>query len=257
MKDKGKSDAEKLAAAALSIRVGGFQDPEDLPGFSHFLEHMVFMGSEKYKSENEFDDFVTTHGGNSNAHTACEETVFVFDVLPKYFEGALDRFAQFFISPLLLKDSMERELRAVDSEFEMAVPSDSVRKEQILQSIVPPGHPVGKFMWGNSKSIYIANDPDGSILNQRLNEYRQKYYLANRMNLVLQSRHTLDELEEIVRKIFSAVPSGPEPPGLDYSHLPPPFDVPEYNKIYKVAPVKDLNEVELRWALPTLLAHYK
>jgi len=81
----------------------------------------------------------------------------------------------------------------------MAVPSDSVRKEQILQSIVPPGHPVGKFMWGNSKSIYIANDPDGSILNQRLNEYRQKYYLANRMNLVLQSRHTLDELEEIVR----------------------------------------------------------
>ena len=59
MKDKGKSDAEKLAAAALSIRVGGFQDPEDLSGFSHFLEHMVFMGSEKYKSENEFDDFVT------------------------------------------------------------------------------------------------------------------------------------------------------------------------------------------------------
>ena len=46
----------KLAtsAATLSIGVGQFQDPENAQGIAHFLEHMIFMGSEKYKSPNEY-----------------------------------------------------------------------------------------------------------------------------------------------------------------------------------------------------------
>lgn len=46
------------AAAALSIGVGSFSDPPDIPGLAHFLEHMVFMGSEKYPQENDFDSFI-------------------------------------------------------------------------------------------------------------------------------------------------------------------------------------------------------
>ncbi len=38
-------------------------------GLSHYLEHMLFMGSEKYPDENEYDAFLTAHGGSSNAMT--------------------------------------------------------------------------------------------------------------------------------------------------------------------------------------------
>lgn len=38
-------------------------------GLSHYLEHMLFMGSKKYPSENEYDDFISKHGGFSNAYT--------------------------------------------------------------------------------------------------------------------------------------------------------------------------------------------
>jgi len=38
-------------------------------GLSHYLEHMLFMGSAKYPDENEYDDYLTKHGGSSNAFT--------------------------------------------------------------------------------------------------------------------------------------------------------------------------------------------
>lgn len=63
---------------------------------AHFVEHMVFMGSEKYPDENDFDAFVSKHGGSTNACTDMEDTTFNFDIQRKHLRPALDRFAQFF-----------------------------------------------------------------------------------------------------------------------------------------------------------------
>lgn len=57
------------AAAALAVGVGSFSDPQQLQGLAHYLEHMLFMGSEKYPDENEYDAFLNKHGGGSNAYT--------------------------------------------------------------------------------------------------------------------------------------------------------------------------------------------
>ena len=64
----------EFAAAALSVRVGSFQDPAELPGLAHFCEHMLFLGTEKFPDENEYSAFLSQHGGGSNAYTASEET---------------------------------------------------------------------------------------------------------------------------------------------------------------------------------------
>lgn len=40
-----------------------------LQGLSHYLEHMLFMGSKKYPNENEYDQYLQQHGGSSNAYT--------------------------------------------------------------------------------------------------------------------------------------------------------------------------------------------
>ena len=74
------------------------------------MQHMLFLGSRKYPSENEYHEFLNENGGDSNAFTGMEHTCFYFEVQPKALQGALDRFAQFFVSPLFTPDGTEREL---------------------------------------------------------------------------------------------------------------------------------------------------
>lgn len=66
-------------------------DPSRLPGLAHFCEHMLFLGTEKYPSENEYSKFLSEHGGGSNACTYSDHTNYYFDVVPEHFGGALDR----------------------------------------------------------------------------------------------------------------------------------------------------------------------
>ena len=141
------------AAAALDVHVGYMCDPDDVPGLAHFCEHMLFMGSEEYPDENEYDRFLSQHGGACNAYTASEHTNFYFDVAPKYLEGALDRFAQFFLSPLFTDSATDREMKAVDSEHSKNIASDVWRKMQLEKSLSTPGHAYGKFGTGNLDTL--------------------------------------------------------------------------------------------------------
>ena len=52
----------KQPAASMSVRVGHLKDPEDLPGLAHFLEHLLFQGTAKYPSENEYNAHLSSHG---------------------------------------------------------------------------------------------------------------------------------------------------------------------------------------------------
>jgi secreted Zn-dependent insulinase-like peptidase len=47
----------------MEVNVGSFQDPVDIPGLAHFLEHMLFLGTEKYPDEAAYNKFVESHGG--------------------------------------------------------------------------------------------------------------------------------------------------------------------------------------------------
>ena len=89
---------------------GSFDDPKARPGLAHFLEHMLFIGTEKYPEPDGYFSFVESNGGSSNAYTAPEVTNYFFDVKPDAFREGLDRFAHFFIDPLLAPD-VEREER--------------------------------------------------------------------------------------------------------------------------------------------------
>ncbi len=62
-------------------------------------------------------------------------------------------FSQFFIEPLMIKNAMDREREAVDSEFQRNMPSDFRRLGQLFKSIAKPNHPVSKFSTGNKQSL--------------------------------------------------------------------------------------------------------
>lgn len=156
--------------------------------------------------ENDFDAFTSKHGGFTNASTDCEHTTFYFDIQEKHFLPALDRFAQFFIKPLMKKDAITREREAVESgmyimivipslhfivlichtflEFQLALPSDENRKEQLFSSFARTDHPANKFIWGNL--ITLRDNVADDKLYAELHKFRERHYSAHRMKLTVQ-----------------------------------------------------------------------
>jgi nardilysin len=132
------------AAACMVVGAGSIYDPKECQGLAHFLEHLLFMGSEKYPEENDYDAFVSKRGGSDNAWTEWEYTSYSLDIPQDSLWPALDRLAQFFIAPLMLQSAVDRELLAIESEFQLRKNSDSARWEQLLCATCDPQNPMRK-----------------------------------------------------------------------------------------------------------------
>lgn len=158
-------------------------DPEDLPGLAHFCEHMLFLGTEKYPQENDYNMFLSQNGGTSNAVTYMDQTNYYFDVTPDKLEDALDRFAQFFLKPLFTESLTELELNAIHSEHEKNITNDSWRLRQMDKSSSNSNHPFSKFGTGNRETLDIIPKQKGISVREKLLEFHEKYYSANIMAL--------------------------------------------------------------------------
>jgi nardilysin len=252
-KPEDSADQEILAAADLTVSVGSFHEPKEIGGLAHFLEHMLFMGSEKYPKENGYSQFIAENGGNYNAMTENEYTTYYFDVSETAFPEALDRFAQQFVSPLLLKDALQREREAVDSEFQMASTRDGIRISAFYKTFINENNPASFFDYGNLKTLKdeIADDE----LYIAVREFFKKY-IANKMSLSLQSTRTLDEIQELVVKNFSGLKSG-EIVEKSLQKVDEIFLPKFYEKIYFVKPKKEMKALYLSWFIDPVDKHYK
>ena len=140
-----------ISATALSVGVGYFEDGS-VYGLAHFVEHMLFMGSKKYPMENYYHKFISNSGGESNAHTTSDHTCYYFSCLSTYFDNAIDIFSRFFIDPLLSKESINRELNAVNSEHQKNITADDWRYHQILKCVANKKHPFSTCFQSTSQS---------------------------------------------------------------------------------------------------------
>ena len=190
---------------------------------------------------------MSNHSGHSNAFTALDDTNYFFEVGHDHLEGALDRFAQFFISPLFLDSCTDREIRAVDSENKKNLNNDKWRLYQLEKSLSNPDHPYSKFGTGNL--ITLQEEPMAKGLNIRdeLLRFHHKYYSANVMRLVILGREPLDQLEKWVRTKFGMVSNRNLPAP---SHGTNIWSDSELKTHYFVKPVKDIQELELTFPFP-------
>ena len=124
-----------ISAASMNVKVGSLSDPKEAQGLAHFLEHMLFLGTEKYPDVEDYKMYLSNNGGYSNAYTAEDHTNYLFEVIHDAYEGALDRFSQFFISPAFNKEYTKREINAVNSEFQKNLENDYWRMRQIKRTI--------------------------------------------------------------------------------------------------------------------------
>ncbi len=239
------------SAAALAVNVGHFQDPPDRLGMAHFLEHMLFLGTERYPDAGEYQAFISRHGGSNNAWTGTEFTNYYFDIRHHAFAEGLHRFSQFFICPTLDPALVDKERNAIDSEYRLKLTDDVRRSYQVHKETVNPDHPFAKFSVGNWDTL--GDRADSVIRDELLAFYRQKYS-AERMTLVIHSSQPLARLRQWAQEFFSAIPcrSLPQP------EITIPLYRPQDLAIrIQIQPVRESRKLVVTFALPGIDGFYR
>lgn len=244
------SEADK-AAASLAVNVGSGDDPTDRQGLAHFLEHMLFLGTEPYPDSGEYQDFISKHGGSHNAFTAHDVTNYFFEIDNSALANALDRFAPFFISPTFDNEYVDREKNAVNAEYTSKSKDDGRRIYSAEKQAMNPEHPYAQFATGSLETL--ADRPD-SLIRDELIAFYQQHYSANEMTLVLIGNYDLDTLESWVEEKFSAIPKrkvavkAPRPELYLQNQLP--LDL-------QIEPIKELRQLKLTFPMPESLSQYQ
>ncbi|MDC9729432.1 MAG: insulinase family protein [Methyloprofundus sp.] len=241
---------EDKAAASLDVFVGSASDPEERAGLAHFLEHMLFLGTEKYPDPNEYMNFIAQHGGSRNAYTAKEHTNYFFDIENKSLEPMLDRFSQFFIAPLFNPEFVEREKNAVHSEYLGKIKTDSRRFYAAMQQAFNPKSPYAKFSVGSLETL--ADRKNQAVRDDLLSFYKT-HYSANKMRLVVLGNEPLPTLKKWVNEKFSAIPNTHAKKA---AFTEPLISKNEMAKWINIESLQAKRELALLFPLPETQSHY-
>lgn len=246
-------DTDKCAAT-MDVRVGSFSEPEGIEGLAHFLEHMLFYASEKYPLEDSYSKYITEHGGSTNAFTASEHTNYFFDVNTDSFEEALDRFAQFFIKPLMSADATTREIKAVDSENQKNLLSDAWRMNQLQKHLSMPGHPYSKFSTGNWDTLEVRPKERGLDTRLELIKFYEENYSANLMHLVVYSKENLDKIHNLVEDKFQDIRNTDQSCFRCHGQ---PCAAEHLQILVRAIPIKQGHKLRIVWPITPEIHHYK
>lgn len=228
------------ASAALAVMAGSMQNPEEHLGLAHFLEHMLFLGTQEFPQVGEYEDYLNKNGGGHNAYTSIDHTNYFFDVAPTAFQGALERFSRFFVSPTFDPQYVEREKNAVNSEHEKNLLDDHRREYRFLQLTTDPKHPFSLFSTGDANTLKNAD-------RQVVMEFYQKYYSSNLMRLVLMGPMSSQELKQMAHDFFSDIENKNAPTPVYGEEL---YQNTETQVINFIETVRDQDTLKLSFSVP-------
>lgn len=243
-------EADK-ASAALSVNVGSMDDPEGREGLAHFLEHMLFLGTEPFPEPDEYQQFIKQNGGSHNAFTSYAQTTYFFDVDNEQLSGALERFAPFFISPTFNEAYVDREKNAVHAEYSANLKEDGRRIFSAQKMAMNPEFTFSNFSTGNLDTL---SDRDDSKIRDELITFYKTHYSSDRMTLVIAGDYELDQLGNKARNLFSDIPKR----DVHFERPDVSVFVPEQLPLdMYIKPVKEIRELRFTFPLPEIISQYQ
>lgn len=239
------------AAASMNVTVGSGDDPAQREGMAHFLEHMLFLGTEKYPDPGEYQQFIKSHGGSHNAFTSFRNTNYFFDIQSEHLDAALDRFAEQFAAPLFTAELVDRERNAVHSEFSAMQKEDGRRFYSVKKAISNPDHPFHQFAVGNLSTL--ENTEDRPLRPDLLGFWKSRYS-SNLMTLAVYGPQPLDELEAMVEDRFSQIENRQLQPKIFDEPLLKPDTLPAR---VQAKALKDIRSLSLSFPIPSQQQNYR
>src|SRR3989441_9010626 len=142
----------RTVAIGIWVGTGSRYEPTEQHGISHFLEHLFFKGTET-RSALEIAQAVDDIGGQMNAFTDREQTVFYVKVLSSHLDRALEIYADMLLHSTLAEESIERECQVIAEEIKSYEDSPDELVQDLFAQTVWNGHPLGRPVIGTLLTV--------------------------------------------------------------------------------------------------------
>ncbi len=205
-----------VAAFQVWVKAGSADETAKEAGLAHVIEHMLFKGTEK-RGVGEIARDVEDAGGDINAWTSHEETVFHITMPSGEFARGLDILADAVRNPSFDKAELKNELEVIREEIKRGKDSPSRRISEEMFAKAFPGHPYGDPVIGTDESVR-------SFTRARVAGFHRKWYVPSNMTLVLTGDFDPGVARKMTRKLFGDMQ--PVPPPKRKSHAVPAQDAP-------------------------------
>src|SRR3954469_4783073 len=186
----------RSAAVGFWVGTGSRDEPESIAGASHFLEHLLFKGTESRHAA-EIAEAIESCGGDMNAFTGQEVTAFYVRVPDRHLALALDILSDIVGSPALRPDEVESERQVILEEIKMRddTPDDLVH--DVFAGALFPQHPLGREISGSEDTI-------SAVTRDQIAEYHAAHYVPSNVGVAVAGNVDHDEVLERVSAVLPA-----------------------------------------------------
>ncbi|AFY59081.1 putative Zn-dependent peptidase [Rivularia sp. PCC 7116] len=198
-----------IAVADVWVKAGANLEPESWCGMAHFLEHMIFKGTEKLEA-GVFDQTIEFLGGVSNAATSYDYAHYSLTTASNYLEETLPLMGELLLNAAIPEIELNRERNVILEEIRQAYNSpDWMGFEALCQSIYPQ-HPYGRSILGSEQDI-------AQHQVEQLRCFHRAHYQPENMTIAIAGGISASKALELVNKAFNDF----SPPSADFPAIQP------------------------------------
>ncbi len=192
------SDAESVVVDFF-VKTGSRSESEKENGISHFLEHFLFKGTEKYPSALAISELVDAIGGEMNANTGKEHTQYYIKAASKHLPLIFEVLTDMIQNPLLDSSELEREKGVIVEEINMYKDTPMYEIENVLERVMWPKDALGRDIAGSKETVTKFNRD--MFLN-----YIQRHYQGPNMILGISGKYSSKQLWQLIHKKWNDFP---------------------------------------------------
>lgn len=196
-----ESQKSPVVSIQMWVKTGSADEKKGEEGLSHFIEHLVFKGTRKYKV-GEIAQIVEGSGGELNAYTSFDQTVFYVTVTKEFADVGLDVIAEMMGHPTFDETEIDNEREVVIEEIKMGQDNPDRSASQALFQTVYKKHPYGIPVIGFDKNIR-------KVSTRKIADYFHGRYVPKNMFLVISGDFQISQMMKKVEPLFGKMLARP------------------------------------------------
>jgi predicted Zn-dependent peptidase len=179
---------------SIWVGVGSAAETDHINGMAHFLEHMVFKGSDRLKL-GEFEQAIESHGGNTNAATSQDYTHFYINVAPQDYASLAPLQLDIVMKARIPEDEFQRERHVVLEEIRRSEDNVDRRIYKHISELVYANLPYRRPVLGPVEVI-------SQVTSEQMRDFHRQWYTPKNITITVVGNLPVSELIEVIAKYF-------------------------------------------------------